>query len=275
MLGGLRRLSVTIFGSALRMALAAGCKLSRIFGTASRSACAAGLRLSPALCMASRTAPAATPPQARGSLSADSRSLGRERSVGGSRGTPGELSLDVSATAKENGRVCGAGSVAGRLGPVAVGAESAGWLGAGNGGWLAVGSAGRLGAGAGRNVPPAVMRDRGGGGGFDTCRAGDIGAGGSAWMSGDESSMSRAPLTSSTSGAIGGLSAAGGVAALTAAPRDDGLEGAGIRGAPNAFALGPSLLEGAAAFGSWSWLTDGRCPGYLPWKKSAHGAELP
>jgi hypothetical protein len=104
--------------------------------------------------------------------------------------------------------------------------------------------------GAGRSVPPAVIREIGGGGGFETRI--DVGAG--AAMSGDESSISRAPLTSSTSGAVGRLEVAGCACAAGMGSRESGLGGAGSS-AP--FPSVVSRLAGVANFGSLSWLTDG------------------
>jgi hypothetical protein len=105
---------------------------------------------------------------------------------------------------------------------------------------------------AGRNVPPAVIREIGGGGGFET----RIEVGGGAAMSGDESSISRAPLTSSTSGVTGRLEVAGFTAGVGS--RDSGLGG---EGSPAPFPSVVSRLAGVANFGSLSWLTDGPKPG--------------
>jgi hypothetical protein len=256
-LDGLRRLSGIIFGNTSRTALAAGAKLCRIFGTASRSACAVGLRLSPALWAASRSTPAATPPHARGNRNADSRSRGREGSVGASRGT---FVWTSEAPVIECRRGTGGG----------------GKLGTGSGGLLAALAAIWLGAstpelafviGAGRNVPPAVIRDSGGGGGFDACRGGGIGAGG-APASVHESSMSKAPLTSSISGATGSC---GGAFPSGARPFGTGL---GRPGSPEPAESGTSRLECVADFGSLSSFTDGpmtRIPprAQIPCEKSA------
>jgi hypothetical protein len=231
---GLRRLSGIILGNTSRMALAAGAKLSRIFGTASRSACAVGLRLSPALWTASRSAPAATPPHAVGSFKADSRSRGKDLSVSGSAGTPD----DALSRAEAAGR-CGLSGVRSEAAWASTnGAGGVGWLDAGGAAWLGSGTAGWFGAGPG-------CREIGGGGGFETRI--DVGAG--AAMSGDESSISRAPLTSSTSGAVGRLEVAGCACAAGMGSRESGLGGAGSS-AP--FPSVVSRLAGVANFGSLS-----------------------
>jgi hypothetical protein len=259
-----------ILGNVSRTTCAAGRRLCLILGMASRSAWAVGLKLSPALCAAPRIASAATPPQPRGRSICDSASCGSERSVGASRGTPAESLPGGVATAKGNGRVSGTTLAAGRCGPVALGkegVEGAGWVGAGP-----LGAGGN--AGPGRKVPPGA--GRGAGGGSPAARrAGDLGVGGEAGRSGDESSMSSAPLTSSTSGSRGEA------AFETASPCERAWGGLGDpdprdvqgpprgvnagRGGPSspelaeAFASATSRLPGASGFGSLSSLTDAGC----------------
>jgi len=108
---------------------------------------------------------------------------------------------------------------------------------------------------AGRNVPPAVMRESGGGGGLDTRWEGGIEGGGGA--SADKSSRSRAPLTSSTSPASAGLELAAGGCAMEPGFRVTGLGGAG---SPGPRASRPSRLMVDAGFGSLSWFTDSPAP---------------